>query len=438
MQLQTQFASRDALAHYLRTLFPGAALRSSEISSIHGGRRAAEALLQQIDPERYASTRNMLNGSVTRLSPYLRHGVITLAEVRHYLLKRTHARQAYKILQELAWRDYYQRVYEQLGNDIWQDIEPYKTGQQRYAQELPDDIQQGTTGLVCIDSFANDLRTTGYLHNHARMWTAAYIVHHRRVRWQAGAYWFLQHLLDGDPASNNLSWQWVASTFAVKPYYFNRENLARYTKEIYCSICPLLNNGCPFDGSYKDVEKRIFPESNMDQEQSGPGQTPLMKRLSGQMEHEEPGDDSMTNVALVWINDDNLSLNGPVARLQATPLFVFDEDAIEKAGWTLKRIAFIYECLLEIPNIQIYKGSPVDILTSQLAHYRQQNNEAPAITTTTSVDPRIKQIIGTLNQQVPLRLYEVERFVKDTQIRDLRRFSRYWNDVEREVIADEG
>ena len=441
MQLQTQFTSHDALAQYVRTQFPGAALRSSEISPVHGGRSAAEALLKKIDPERYASTRNMLTGSVTRLSPYLRHGVLSLAEVRHALLKHTQARQAYKILQELAWRDYYQHVYEQLGNDIWQDIEPYKTGRQQYAQELPDDIKQGSTGLVCIDSFANDLRATGYLHNHARMWTAAYVIHHRHVRWQAGAYWFLQHLLDGDPASNNLSWQWVASTFAAKPYYFNRENLARYTEDAYCSTCPLLNNTCPFDGSYEDVEKRIFPTAKLDQEQRGPGQTPLMQRLSKPLEHKEiqTGDDSTTNVAIVWINDDNLNPAGPAltAHPQATPLFVFDEDAIETAGWTLKRIAFIYECLLEIPNIQIYKGSPVDILTSQLAHCKQQSNETLTLATTTSVDPRIKHIIDTLDGQIPLRLYEVEPFVRDAYIRDLRRFSRYWNDVERGVIVDE-
>lgn len=441
MQLQTQFTSRNALAQYVRTQFPGAAQRSSEISPVHGGRRAAEALLQKIDPERYASTRNMLTGSVTRLSPYLRHGVLTIAEVRHALLKRTQARQAYKILQELAWRDYYQRVYEQLGNDIWQDIEPYKTDRQNYAQELPDDIRQGSTGLVCIDSFANDLHASGYLHNHARMWTAAYIVHHRHVRWQAGAYWFLQHLLDGDPASNNLSWQWVASTFAAKPYYFNRENLARYTEDAYCSTCPLLNNGCPFDGSYEDVEKRIFPTANMDQEQRGPGQTPLTQRLSNPLEHKEIqfSDDSTTNVTIVWINDDSLNPADPAlaAHPQTTPLFVFDDDAIEKAGWTLKRIAFIYECLLEIPNIQIYKGSPVDILTSQLAHHKKQSNEMLTLATTASVDPRIKHVIDTLDRQISVRLYEIRPFVGNAHIRDLRRFSRYWKDVERAVIVDE-
>ncbi|HLG75367.1 MAG TPA: FAD-binding domain-containing protein, partial [Ktedonobacteraceae bacterium] len=205
MQLESHFPDRDAYIQYLRVQFPTAAARSPEVSLTRGGRAAAETRLQRIGVERYASSRNMLNGAVTHLSPYLRHGVLPLAEVRHYLLQQSKGQQTHKLLQELAWRDYYQRVYARLGQDIWSDIEPYKTGIARYADDLPSDVEQGTTGLACIDAFAHDLHTTGYLHNHARMWTAAYLIHHRRVRWQAGARWFLQHLLDGDPASNNLS-----------------------------------------------------------------------------------------------------------------------------------------------------------------------------------------------------------------------------------------
>jgi deoxyribodipyrimidine photo-lyase len=91
------------------------------------------------------------------------------------------------------------------------------------------------------------------------MWLAAYIIHWRRIQWQAGAKWFLQHLLDGDPASNNMSWQWVASTFSHKPYFFNRENLERYTKGVYCRQCPLYGK-CDFEGSYEELEARLFPK----------------------------------------------------------------------------------------------------------------------------------------------------------------------------------
>jgi deoxyribodipyrimidine photo-lyase len=91
------------------------------------------------------------------------------------------------------------------------------------------------------------------------MWMASYLVHWRRVAWQVGARWFLRHLLDGDPASNNLSWQWVASTFSAKPYTFNRENLERYTEGRYCGACPRRND-CPFDKDYATLSEELFPK----------------------------------------------------------------------------------------------------------------------------------------------------------------------------------
>lgn len=257
-----KFADRDELIAYLREQFPNATERDDNISQIIGGRQAAKKALQKVDAAQYAKSRNFLTGAVTRLSPYIRYGVLSLREIRDCILDHVqHPDDATKLINELGWRDYWQRLYVKLGNGIWQDQEEYKTGYtaKDYAPDLPQDIQQGTTGRVCIDSFSHDLRSTGYLHNHVRMWLAAYIVHWRRIRWQAGAKWFLQHLLDGDPASNNMSWQWVASTFSHKPYFFNRENLEKYTKGVYCQQCPLYGN-CDFEGSYEQLEQRLFPQ----------------------------------------------------------------------------------------------------------------------------------------------------------------------------------
>ncbi|HLO88452.1 MAG TPA: FAD-binding domain-containing protein [Nostocaceae cyanobacterium] len=256
------FASREELVNYLREQFPQAAARDEQVSSTVGGRKAAEQVLKKVDPANYAKTRNFLTGAVTKLSPYIRYGVLSLREVRDYVLDHIqNANDATKLINELAWRDYWQRLYVKLGKGIWQDQEEYKTGYtlKEYAKDLPQDIQEGTTGRVCIDKFSQELRETGYLHNHVRMWLAAYIIHWRRIQWQAGAKWFLQHLLDGDPASNNMSWQWVASTFSHKPYFFNRENLEKYTKGVYCRECPLYGS-CDFEGSYEELEARLFPK----------------------------------------------------------------------------------------------------------------------------------------------------------------------------------
>lgn len=259
-----------------------------------GGRQAAERRLAAIDPLRYGSTRNHLDGAVTRLSPYIRHGVLTLAEVREAVFAKLEAlvdreaplqgelfgaagsragggdggrlwspaqrRAGERLISELGWRDYWQRLWFQLGDGIWEDREPLRTGHPpaSYAADLPGDIAAAATGLACIDGFAGELMATGWLHNHARLWLASYVVHWRRVRWQAGARWFLQHLLDADPASNNLSWQWVASAFSQKPYIFNRANLERFGAGRFCACCPKARAGCPFEASYEALQARLF------------------------------------------------------------------------------------------------------------------------------------------------------------------------------------
>ncbi|MDR7994158.1 FAD-binding domain-containing protein [Thermosynechococcus sp. TG252] len=253
--------TRDAYVPYLRQVFADVVGADDTVSETRGGQRAAQERLAKIQPLRYGKSRNFLVGAVTGLSAYLRHGVISLATVRDRLREVvSHPHQAEALLQQLAWRDYWQRLYARWGDRLWQDIEPYKTGWQAtdYQTDLPPALIAAETGLTCMDAFSADLQRTGYLHNHARLWLAAYVVHWCRVRWQAGAAWFLQHLLDGDPASNNLSWQWVASTFSHKPYFFNRQNLERYSDGKYCRQCAM-GDRCPFDATYEELAARLFP-----------------------------------------------------------------------------------------------------------------------------------------------------------------------------------
>ncbi len=260
--MQRAFKTRAELIDYLRDQFPDAAQRDDAISGMRGGRQAGLALLQQIDPKAYGASRNALDGAVSRLSPYIRHGALSLTEVRDYALTLSDnpRADANKFVFELAYRDYFQHVYAKEGVSIWDDLEPYKTGftAQDYADQLPADILNAATGVTAMDAFIQELYATGYLHNHARMWLAAYVVHWRRIKWQAGARWFLQHLLDGDPASNNLSWQWVASTFSHKPYFFNLDNLHKYSGKQYYDRTGEAGHAI-FDASYETLAARLFP-----------------------------------------------------------------------------------------------------------------------------------------------------------------------------------
>lgn len=259
--MRRDFQDRDDLIAYLCEQFPEATAVDPHIASTRGGLQAARARLATMKPgQEYRETRNHLDGAVTRLAPYIRHGVLSLARVRAVALEACEdPAELEKFLSELGWRDYFQRVYRMLGDQIWEDIEPYKTGFEahEYADELPADLRSATTGVRMIDEFVRELYETGYLHNHARMWLAAYVVHWRRIKWQAGARWFLEHLLDGDPASNNLSWQWVASTFSTKPYYFNMASVHQFSGSRYLK---LEGDGHEiFEGTYEQIAARLFP-----------------------------------------------------------------------------------------------------------------------------------------------------------------------------------
>lgn len=261
--LKSKFTVIDVDRQGLRSDHLRAVLRLSpwakgDASFVSGGKRSADAKLSVINPSRYARTRNHLDGAVTGLSPFIRHGVISLNTVRNFILSRTSVSESEKLIQQLAWRDYWQRVYEGDETIIWYDAEEYKTGfaADDYADDLPDDIRDGKTGVACMDQFIEELTQNGTLHNHARLYLAGYICHWRKVKWQAGARWFLEHLLDGDPASNNLSWQWVASTFSHKPYYFNLENVEKFSGP---NINTSPSDNVTLIGDYDVLYQRLFP-----------------------------------------------------------------------------------------------------------------------------------------------------------------------------------
>ncbi len=254
--MEKSFDHREALIAYVKMLAPWAEGVPSEIK---GGREAAVSRLSLCDPISYGKNRNYGSGSVSRLSPYIHHGILSLNEVRNWALSCCdNPQDAHKFIQELAWRDYWQRVLQTHPEWAWEDAESYKTGfsAKDYSDSLPDDIAKGQTGIACLDTFIHQLINTGYIHNHARMYLASYVVHFRRIKWQIGASWFLHHLLDGDIASNNLSWQWIASTFSNKPYIFNLENVHHYFSDLV-DTSPALNR--PLNATYDELIAQLFP-----------------------------------------------------------------------------------------------------------------------------------------------------------------------------------
>ena len=207
-----------------------------------------QSRLAALNPQAYAKTRNHLQGAVSRISPYLTHGFLGLQEAVAGVRSHSRLEATDKLFAEFAWRSFFHHVWEWAGDGIFKDMRPGLPGI-RYRSELPADIREGRTGLAVIDQAVAALYETGYLHNHARMWLASYVVHLRHVNWRAGADWMYGHLLDGDLASNHLSWQWVAGTFSVKPYLFSADNVAKFAPAVW--HCP----GTPLDTGYEALER---------------------------------------------------------------------------------------------------------------------------------------------------------------------------------------
>jgi deoxyribodipyrimidine photo-lyase len=188
----------------------------------------------------YAAKRNFDSGpgartNVSLLSPHIRHRLITESEVVAAVLRDHSPQAAEKFIQEICWRTYWKGWLEQrpcVWTSYLQDLANERDAQrddQAQAAAISA-ATQGQTGVDCFDAWARELVETGYLHNHARMWFASIWIFTLRLPWELGADFFLRHLLDGDPASNTLSWRWVAGLHTPgKTYLARADNIATFT-----------------------------------------------------------------------------------------------------------------------------------------------------------------------------------------------------------------
>ena len=184
----------------------------------------------------YARDRNHDTGpardNVSGLSPYLRHRLLTEREVVSAVLERHPLGSCEKFVQEVFWRTYWKGWLEQRP-DVWRryrrDLaDQGLTGD--YPSVTYDEAIAGRTGIDAIDAWVHELVDTGYLHNHTRMWFASIWIFTLGLPWQLGADFFYRHLLDGDAASNTLSWRWVAGLQTPgKTYLATAANISRYT-----------------------------------------------------------------------------------------------------------------------------------------------------------------------------------------------------------------
>ena len=213
----------------------------------------------------YNSKRNFDFGpkerkNVSCLSPYITHRLITEYETVERVLKKRPYQKVEKYVQEIFWRVYWKGWLE-LRPKVWTDFT-------EDLKNIKDDekIQQavnGKTQISCFNDWVNEIKEFNYLHNHTRMWFASIWIFTLKLPWQKGAEFFLKYLLDGDAASNTLSWRWVAGLQTKgKNYSAQSWNIEKFTNNKYKNI-RLVENPIPLQDKreYKLTEIENFNNS---------------------------------------------------------------------------------------------------------------------------------------------------------------------------------
>jgi deoxyribodipyrimidine photo-lyase len=213
----------------------------------------------------YAERRNYVPGTVSLLSPYVRHRLLTEEEIAGAVLQRHSYEAAEKFLQEVCWRTYWKGWLE-MRPGIWlhylEDLEALRERMDAETDFLGrvQAAESGETGIECLDDWVKELCETGYLHNHVRMWFASIWIHTLRLPWQLGADFFLRHLLDGDAASNTLSWRWVCGLQTPgKVYVASAENIERYTEGRYAPFGLLATETPPIPTDHSIPKPLLLP-----------------------------------------------------------------------------------------------------------------------------------------------------------------------------------
>ncbi|MGA0894733.1 MAG: FAD-binding domain-containing protein, partial [Ilumatobacteraceae bacterium] len=312
-----------------------------------GGQRAADAALASLDITGYAKRRSQVHPMSARgasvLSPYIRHGLISLAEAVAAVAGAPSADQR-KFVDELWWQEYARHLYARVGaqNAMPMRREP-AVADTRWPVALPDE-------MTCLREVRAELEQTGWLVNQTRMWVASHWSVRAGHDWAAGEEWMFRHLLDGSRAANRYGWQWSVGAMTSEAYGFSRWQVERRAAS-WCASCDLADQ-CPIQEWPSAVPGPALDDTLL---RSGPD-------LAG------PAEPHVTATPEeVWLTAESLGERD--AALAAWPdlpaVFVFDEPLLRRLQLSGKRLVFIAETLAELAEqrpLRVLLGDPVEML----------------------------------------------------------------------------
>jgi deoxyribodipyrimidine photo-lyase len=321
-----------------------------------GTQVAADSALASLDVAGYARRRNEVlpesRRGATALSPYIRHGLLSLPRVSEAVAPAP-SKDRQKFRDELMWQEYARHVYARLGT---------RTG--RALRFEPDTVDGDPAfpdpwdrSMSCIDATVGELERDGWLVNQTRMWLASHWTVRSGAHWSDGEDRFFTHLLDGSRAANRLGWQWTIGAGTGKPYGFSRWQVEKRAPEL-CAGCARRND-CPIeDWPPERTPTAVGDDPRLDHD-------PDPAAAAGPVDAIISGD-----ADAVWLTAESLGDGDPAlaAHPELPVVFVFDEPLLARLQLSSKRLVFLAERLAELAEsrtIDIHLGDPATVLAGR-------------------------------------------------------------------------
>ena len=318
-----------------------------------GTQAAADAALASFDLTGYAKRRNEVLPLSARgasgLSPWIRHGLLTLPGVRAAV--DGPAGDLRKFRDELRWQEYGRHVYARLGRVTGEPL------RRALSAEPNPRADPWNRSMRCIDANLDELERDGWMVNQTRMWLASQWSVRHGADWRDGERHFFTHLLDGSRAANRLGWQWTIGTGTAKAYGFSQSQVLRRAPEL-CDSCAL-RHSCPIGDWPDDPE---FAEVDVDPRLR---HDPDVERTAGPRRVERH-----SIPEAVWLTAESLGDDDPAlaAHPQLPVVFVFDGPLLATLRLSSKRLVFLADRLAELGaerELEVHLGDPARVLAGR-------------------------------------------------------------------------
>lgn len=322
-----------------------------------GTQAAADGALASFDVTGYARRRNEVwppsRRGASGLSPWIRHGLLTLPRV--FATVRGPAEDRRKFCDELRWQEYARHVYARLGIANAAPLRRAPILNRR--SDVESDSGVWDRSMRCVGQNLDELEGDGWLVNQTRMWLASEWSVRRGGDWREGEDRFLTHLLDGSRAANRLGWQWTIGSGTSKVYGFSRSQVRRRAPDL-CASCEH-RDACPIEDWPEDPEfEGIEVDARLRHD-------PDVAATAGPTRVED-----RSGPGVVWLTAESLGDEDPAlaARPDLPVVFVFDRALLSRLRLSSKRLIFLTDRLAELGTdrpLEVHLGDPAEVLADR-------------------------------------------------------------------------